>query len=183
MLFKEKFLQIEQNFIDKIFGFLAVGAILVGIILKFYNLNKIEPLRWKLEGYLSFEKESITVGNEIYPIEEVRKIQISNDDYVGRMAYTSRGNFGPTLSNGIHNYIIIYFESGKSKRYDFEMINSDDFQKLRETLIDYHLIGKIDYWKLADVLGEESTSETLALTDEIERRRTTTGCSNPTLFL
>jgi hypothetical protein len=29
---------------------------------KLYNLNKTEPLRGKLEGFLSFEKESITVG-------------------------------------------------------------------------------------------------------------------------
>ena len=173
MIFKEKFLQIEQNFIDKVFSLLAVGGFLVGIILKIYNFNKIEPLRGKLEGYLSLEKTSITVGKENYPIEKVRNIQISNDDYVGKMAYTSKGNFGPALSNGIHNYIIIYFETGKSKRYDFEMNNSDDFQKLRETLIDYHLIGKIEYWELAKVLGEKSTSDTLALTDEIKKRRAT----------
>lgn len=172
----------KQNFLDVFFGFLAVSTFIIGIILKFYNLNKIEPLRGKLGGFLSFEKESITADNEIYPIEEVKKIQISNEDYVGRLTHTSKGNFGPALSNGINNFIVIYFESGKSKRYDFELINSDDFQKEKETLIYYHLIGKIDYWELAHVLGAKTTSETLALTNEIKKRCKNT-CNSPTLFL
>ncbi|EJG02533.1 hypothetical protein [Flavobacterium sp. F52] len=171
MLFKQEVLNLEHNFIDEIFIWFTVGTFMFGAILKFYNLNKTEPLRGKFEGYLSFEKESITVGNEIYPIERIRKIQISNDDYVGRLAHISSGNLGPALSNGTNNFVIIYFESGTSKRYDFELINSDDFQKVRETLICYHLIGKIDYWELANVLGEKSTSEIRSLTDEINTKR------------
>ncbi|MBZ4037650.1 hypothetical protein K6T82_23010 [Flavobacterium sp. 17A] len=171
MLFKQKILRLEPNFIDEIFVWLAVGGFMFAVILKLYNFNKIEPFRGKLEGYLSFEKDSIIAGNEIYPIEKIRKIQISNDDYVGRLAHISSGNLGPALSNGINNFIIIYLESGTSKRYDFELINSDDFQKERETLIDYHIIGKIDYWELANVLGEKNTDEIHSLTDEINKRR------------
>jgi hypothetical protein len=171
MLFKQEVLNLQPNFIDEIFIWLAVSTFMFGVILKFYNLNKTEPLRGKFDGYLSFEKEYITVVDEIYPIEEIRKIKISNDDYIGRLAHISSGNLGPALSNGTNNFVIIYFESGTSKRYDFELINSDDFQKVRETLIDYHLIGKIDYWELAQVLGEKSTSETRALIDEINKKR------------
>jgi hypothetical protein len=173
MLFKQKVLNLEENFIDKIFIWFTVATFMFGIILKFYNLNKIEPLRGRLEGYLIFEKESITAGDEIYPIEKIRTIKISNDDYSGAFKNISEGNLGPALSNGTNNFIVIYLLSGKSKRYQFELINSDDFQKVRETLIYYNIIGKIDYWELAQVLGERSTSETLALTDEIEKTRTT----------
>ncbi|KAF2514736.1 hypothetical protein EYY60_03305 [Flavobacterium zhairuonense] len=172
MLFKQKVLNLEHNLIDEIFGWFAVSTFMFGIILKFYNSNKIEPLRGKLEGYLSFEKEAITVGNEIYPLEKIRKIKISNDDYVGRLAHISSGNLGPALSNGTNNFLILFFESSTSKRYAFELINSDDFQKVRETLIDYYLIGKIDYWELAYILGEKSTSEIRALNDEINKKRT-----------
>lgn len=171
MLFKQEVLNLEPNFIDEIFIWLTVGTFMFGVILKLYNLNKTEPLRGILDGYLSFEKESITVTSEIYPIEKIRSIKISNDDYVGRLAHISSGNLGPALSNGTNNFVIIYFESSTSKRYDFELINSDDFQKVRETLIYYHLIGKIDYWELANILGEKSTSEIRALTDEINTRR------------
>ncbi|WP_412464445.1 hypothetical protein [Flavobacterium mekongense] len=173
ILFKQKVLNLEENFIDKFFIWTAVSVSMFGVILKFYNLNKIEPLHGKLEGYLIFEKKSITVGNEIYPIDEIRTIKISNDDYSGALKNISKGNLGPALSNGTNNFITIYLVSGKSKRFQFELINSDDFQKVRETLIDYYIIEKIDYWELAQVLGERSTSETLALTDEIEKIRTT----------
>ncbi|MHC0445436.1 hypothetical protein ACWA1F_08495 [Flavobacterium sp. 3-218] len=171
MLFKQEVLDLQPNFIDEIFAWLAVSTFMFGVILKLYNLNEIAPIRGKLDGYLLFEKESITIGNEIYPITEIRKIKISNDDYVGRLAHISSGNLGPALSNGTNNFIIIYFEPGRSKRYDFELINSDDFQKERETLIDYHILGKIDYSELAYILGEKSTSETRTLTDEINKKR------------
>jgi hypothetical protein len=177
VFFKQKVLNLEENFIDKFFLWLALASFMFGTILKFYNMNKIEPLRGKLEGYLIFEKESITVGNEIYPIEKIRTIKISNDDYSGAFRNVSQGNLGPALSNGTNNSIVIYLISGEPKKYQFELINSDDFQKVRETLIDYNIIGKIDYWELAHVLGEKSTSETLALTDEIARRRTATNTS------
>lgn len=173
ILFKQKVLNLEKNFFDTIFIWLAVSTSMFAVILKFYNLDKIEALRGKLEGYLLFEKESIIVGNEVFPIEKIRTIKISNDDYSGGLKNISKGNLGPALSNGTNNFILIYFESGESKKYQFELINSDDFQKVRDKLIDYHIIGKIDYWELAQVLGERSTSETLALTDEIERKRAT----------
>lgn len=83
MFFKQKVLNLEENFIDTMFMWLAATTFMFGAILKIYNLNKIEPLRGKLEGYLLFEKDSITVGDEIYPIETIRTIKISNDDYRG----------------------------------------------------------------------------------------------------
>lgn len=173
MLFKQKVLNLEENFIDTIFMWLTVTTLIFSVILKFYNMNKIEPLRGKLEGYLIFEKDSITVGDKIYPIETIRTIKISNDDCRGVLKNISKGNLGPALSNGINNFIVLFFESGQTKRFQFELLNSNDFQNIRETLIDYHLTRKIDYWELAKVLGEKSTSDTLALTNEIEKRRTT----------
>jgi len=174
IFFKQNFLELKENFIDEFFIWVIISTLAFGLIIKFYNLNKYEPLRGHFEGYLSFEEKSITIGNEVYSIDEIRTIKISNDDYLGKQKNISSGNFGPVLSNGTENFITIFFSSGKSKRYQFELINSDDFQKLREILIDYHIAGKIDYWELAQVLGEKNTSETLELTKEIEKRSTTT---------
>lgn len=139
-----------------------------GLVLKFIGLTKIESLRGNLEGYLSFEKEFIIVDEEIYFLEKIRSIQIFNDDYSGKLVNTSKGNLGPALSNGTNNFIIIFLESGKNKKYQFEMINSNDFQKSRTILIEYHIKKKIDFWELANVLGEKSTEEIAELTKEIE---------------
>jgi len=171
MLFKQKVLNIEENLIDKIFMWLVVSTFMFGAILKFYNMGRFEPIRGEFKGYLSFEKDKITVCNEIYPIEKIRKIKISNDDYSGKLVNISKGNLGPALSNGTRNFIIIYFESGESKRHQFELINSVDFQKVRQELINYYLLGKIDFDEVANVLGEKSRSEVAEFKADIEKER------------
>ena len=179
MLFKQKILNIEENLIDKVFMWLAVCTFMFGVILKFYNIGRYELIHGKFEGYLIFEKEKITVCEEIYLIEKIRTIKISNDDYSGKLVNTSRGNLGPALSNGTRNFIIIYFESGESKRYQFEQINSNDFQKVRQELISYYLNGKIEFDEVANVLGEKSQSEVAEFKTEIEKERTTANSSYP----
>jgi hypothetical protein len=174
MLFKQKVLNIEENLIDKVFMWLVVNTFMFGVILKLYNIGRFEPIRGKFEGYLLFEKDKITVCEEIYPIEKIRTIKISNDDYSGKLVNTSKGNLGPALSNGTRNFIIIYFESGESKRYQFELNNSNDFQKLRREFISYYLNGKIEFDEAAKVLGEKSRSEVAEFKTEIEKERTIT---------
>jgi hypothetical protein len=170
LLFKQKVLNLEENLIDKVFTWMAVSTFVFGGILKFYNLCKFEPIRGKFEGYLSFEEDKITVCDEIYPIEKIRKIKISNDDYSGKRVNISKGNLGPVLSNGTRNFIIIYFESGESKRHQFELINSDDFQKVRHEFITYYIYRKIEFDEIANVLGEKSRSEIAELKLEIEKK-------------
>ncbi len=148
-------------------------AFVAGFILKLLGLSKIEPLKGKLDGFLIFDKDFIQAKDDVFPIETIRKIQISNEDYYGKLARISGGNFEPALSNGTNNFLVIYFESFQTKQIQYELLNSDDFLKIRETLINYHLKGKIDFWELAKVLGEKSTNETLALTAEIKTRDTT----------
>lgn len=167
ILIKDKVFKIEENLFDKIFQYLMIGCFIIGLILKFKGFTEIEPLRGKLDGSIVFNKDSISVKDEIFQIDEVRKIQISNDDYNGRLNGTSKGNFGPALSNGTNNFIVIFFESGISKRYQFELINSDDFQKIRNILIEYHLKGKMDFDEIANVLGEKSSEEIRDFKNEI----------------
>ena len=171
---KGKILNLESNLFDRIFQWTIVLTLICGLVTKFKGFTQIAPLNGKIDGFLIFEQQFIKVKDEVFPIETIRKIQISNEDYHGKLSRISKGNFGPALSNGTNNFIVIFFESGKTKRFQFELLNSNDFQNIRETLIDYHLIGKIDYWELAQVLGEKSTSDTLDLTSEIEKRSTTT---------
>lgn len=161
---------IEKNIINNIFMSILGLAFIAGLILKFIGFTQIERLNGKLDGYLIFDKDYVQVRDEVFPIGTIHKIQISNDDYYGKLVRISRGNFGQALSNGTNNFVVLFLKSNQTKQFQYELRNSDDFQKIRETLIDYHLKGKIDFWELAKVLGEESTSETLELAAEIERR-------------
>ncbi|MBC5864642.1 hypothetical protein [Flavobacterium turcicum] len=171
MLFKQKVLNLEENLLDKVLLWFVLSTFMFGVILKFYNIGKYEPIRGKLLGYLIFEKDKLTVCDEIYPIENIKNIKIYNNDYSGKLVNTSQGNLGPALSNGTSNHIIIFFESGKSKRHQFELINSDDLQKVRKELINYYLKGKIEFDEITNVLGEKSRSEVAEFKLEIENER------------
>lgn len=160
----------EENMFDTIFKFLAIAIMLIGFINMFRGFTQIKPLRGKLDGYLVFDNNNVCIKDEIIPISEIRKIQISNNDYRGLLEST-KGNFGPALSNGTKNYVVIYLENGKTKKYWFELINSNDFQNIRDILIEYHLLGKIDFWELAEVLGEKSSSEVKDFKEEILNKK------------
>lgn len=159
--------EIEENSFDKILIYSALTAMVCGLILKIANHNKIQPLRGKLDGFLIFDDKGIKVKEDEFPIESIRKIQISNNDYRG--LFIGARSFGPALSNGTNNHILIYFTDGTNKKYYFELLNPDDFQKMRGLLIDYHCKGKIDFWELSQVLGEKNSTEIRNLKEEIER--------------
>lgn len=159
LLFKEKFLELEKNFIDEIFMRLIIGVFIVALIIKFINLTNIEPLNGKLEGFLSFYMDSITVGDEIYLLEKIRTIKISNEDYRGKLVNTTGGNFGPALSNGTNNFITIFFESNKPKRIQFRINNSSEFQKIKPELINLYHCKKLDFEELAFILNVKGSQK------------------------
>ena len=168
------FLESKQNYISKMFMIIALLGFVSGLITKFIGFSQIEKLRGILEGDLVFKIDSIEIENKSYELKEIKRIVISNDDYSGKLIHMNRGNFGPALSNGTRNHIIIFLNSGESIKVNFELLNSNDFQKVRNELINYHINSKIDFWSLADILGEKSTTEIAELTTEIKNYNTTT---------
>jgi hypothetical protein len=162
--------------LEKIFkpiGLFFLYSAVIGIYLKIKNLFEIEPLRGTLEGNLIFEKESIIIINKHYPLDDINKIKISNDDYTGKLINYTKGNIGPALSNGTNNSIVIFLKSKETIQIQFELINSNDFQKIKPILIEYYLKGKIDFDELTYVLGEKSSSDIRELKEEINKIRNT----------
>jgi len=157
------------NLVDFTFLWLAVIVMIAGILLKFKGFTEIEPLRGNLEGDLIFEKESLIVNKKQYLLDEIHKIQISNDDYIGKLINFTQGNIVPALSNGTNNHLIIFLKSKETIKVFFELINSNDFQKAKPILIEYYLKKKIDFEELKYVLGEKSLQDIRELKEEITR--------------
>lgn len=157
------------NLVDLTFLWLAVIVMIAGIFLNLKGLNKIEPLKGTLEGDLIFEKESIIINNKSYSLDEINKIQISNDDYTGKLINFTQGNIGPALSNGTNNHLIIFLKSKETIKVFFELIDSNDFQKIKSILIEYYLKNKIDLDEMTYVLGEKSSSDIRELQEEITK--------------
>ena len=153
------------------FQYSVIAGIFIGIFYKIKNFTKTESLRGTLEGDLIFEKESIVINNKPYPLDEINKIKISNDDYIGKLINYTRGNVGPALSNGTNNYLVIFLKSKETVKISFELINSNDFQKIKKPLIEYYLREKIDFEELKYILGEKSRSDIQELHEEISKIR------------
>jgi hypothetical protein len=153
--------------IGVIFQWLAIIVMISGLYFKLRGLTQVEPLRGKLEGYLVFEKESIIINGKSYLLDQISKFKLTNDDYIGKIIHTSKGNIGPALSNGTNNSIIIFLKSKETIQIQFELINSNDFQNIRTTLIEYYLKTKIDFEEIANILGAKNRSEIRKLKEEI----------------
>ena len=163
----------EQNVYAEILMIIALLFFCLGLVTKFIGFTQFERLNGILSGEIIFKTELIEIENEEYKLKEIKRIEISNEDYKGkRINYTS-GNLGPALSNGTGNFLLIILNIEKSIKVNFEMINSNDIQKIRKELINYHINSKVDFWSLAHILGEESTEEIAELTSEIEKYSTT----------
>ncbi len=165
----DKFFKTEENIVHNIFIGIALAAFCSGLITKLLGFTQIERLEGILDGYITFKMDSIEIENKDYSLSEIKRIEIYNDDYNGKLIHTSRGNLGPALSNGTRNYLILFFNSGEQLKVNFELINSNDFQKVRNELINYHINSKIDFWSIANILGEKSPKETSELTEEINK--------------
>jgi hypothetical protein len=159
------------NPIDYPFQWVIITTMLLGLFLKFKGFTEIEPLRGTLEGDLIFEKDSIMIDNKLYTLDEINKIKISNDDYRSKLINISKGNIGPALSNGTNNYLVIFLKSKEPIKVFFELINSNDFQKIKPILIEYYLKGKIDFEEMTYVLGEKNSSDIRELKEEINKIR------------
>lgn len=167
--FKAEILKIENKNFDNVVMGILIATLWIGIGLKFIGFTKTEPLNGKFEGFLFIDKNSININNRGFQFEEVKNIEISNDDYYGKLVGISKGNFNCALSNGVNNYIKIKLYSGEIIINYFELYYANDFQKLRNELINFYLNGKIEFENLASVLGEKSKKEINELKLEIEK--------------
>ncbi|MBD3584016.1 hypothetical protein [Flavobacterium selenitireducens] len=162
------FLKIEGTLFEKILYFTISAIFVSAVILKIINLGKYLPLNGELDGYLIFKNDLVQIGDESFELDKIRSIKISNEDYIGRLFGSQKGNFGPALSNGTENFLSLIFMDNSTKKYQFELVRSDDFQKVRKTLIIYYIEGKMSYHELINVLGEKSESDQRQLEFEIE---------------
>ncbi len=58
----------ESDIIEKIFGFIMVGTIALGLI----NSLMQQQLQGKLEGKLIFDTDKIIIDNDVYKLNEIR---------------------------------------------------------------------------------------------------------------
>ena len=156
-LLKQYFFNPEKGLFDEIIMKLMLGLFLLGLILKTIGLTKPKILDEEFSGFLEFYKDYIIIDDERFKIEEIKSIEISNNDYYGKPQEAT--GFDSSLSNGVNNQILLRLNSGKTKSYNFELYNEHDMTKIEEELFYYYSKGKIDFFELAKILKIESKTE------------------------
>lgn len=160
---------IKRNLINNISLIIFFIALITGVILKFIGFVKYEPLKGKLDGFLIFEMNSIQIDEETFTLNKIKSIEISNDDYYGKLVGYSKGNFNGALSNGVNNHIKIILDSGEIIWRNYELYHANDFLKIRSELINYYRKGKMELDNLANVLGESSYDAIPELQNEFQK--------------
>jgi hypothetical protein len=155
----QKFLNIQSDLVTGIFG---GGIAILGFVALFWSIFGIEnpdSLKGSIEGFIVFKDDAIDIGKETFPINILKNVEISNEDYYGKRRVRSKGDFNSTFSNGVKNYLTITFLSNDKRTYNFQLLNSNDFQYVRKELVEYYKHGKITFENICIVLGEESKKE------------------------
>lgn len=159
LFINQKLLHIQSDLVTGVFG----GAIaILGFVALFWSIFGIgypDSLKGSLEGFIIFKNDVLEIGNETLPINSLKNIEISNEDYYGKMRLRCRGDFNSTFSNGVKNHITITFLSNEQKTYNFQLLNANDFQNVRKELIEYYKKEKMTFENICKVLGEESKKE------------------------
>lgn len=75
----------------------------IGLIGGFINFWFPEELKGKIEGKIIFEKDKITIDNEIFWTKDLKYIEVTQNNYRGR--YIPRNGFDGMFSQGCNNML------------------------------------------------------------------------------
>ena len=143
------------NYLFKILAGSGVALFIVLSIYKLIQMKRHEKIWGTFTGDLIFYSDKISVNNIIYNISDINRIEIDARDYYERDNYgiAAKHDFNGSLSNGIDNQLIIYFNNGQSQCIRFEQRKKGDLLKLKVILIDYYSQNKLSMLKLLEALN------------------------------
>ena len=134
------------------FGFIGFG---IGILARLIGSFIRQPLRGTLDGFIELNICGIKIDQKYFPLSEIKKINISNDDFYGKRINLNRSNLNSTISNGVNNELEITLNTGVIEKCYFQLYYPNDLQKNKKELINYHKAEKLDINILINTLGIE----------------------------
>lgn len=156
-LVKQTFFNPEKGLFEDIIMKSLLGLFILGFILKTIGLTRTKSINGEYSGFLEFHDDHIIIDQEKFKMDEIKSIEISNNDYYGKRDPLS--GFDSSLSNGNNNQIILRLNSGITKSCNFELYNEYDLEKVEEELFFYYSKGKIDFFELIKILKIKSKTE------------------------
>lgn len=129
-------------------------ATFVAYLNKLFVREKYSP-EGSLNGELSFYRDKIMIGENIILIDQIRLLNIKNDDYVGKEVREFGEFKREEGSFGVNNSITIQDRQQKFFETRFKQESRKEFDKMRPILLEYAKKGILDYEDLVYLLKIE----------------------------
>lgn len=129
-------LQIPDNKVPDWFSPIISIPILTAFIGGAINIWFREELKGKIEGKLIFEKEKITIDNEVFWIKDLKYIEITQNNYAGK--YIFRNGFDGMFSQGCKNELRIRLKKNQEKRCLFQILQKRELLQTSD-LLNYYI--------------------------------------------
>lgn len=127
----------------------------------FIITNKYRPLKGKLKGYINFNKDKITIADQDYSLDHIRKIEFEGVDWLGRECWNKglRERFEEPFSQGVDNTLVLFLKDKQIIKTRFQRLDVYEFREIEDIILEYYLRDKISYLHTVELLCLSSPSE------------------------
>ncbi|WP_172277034.1 hypothetical protein [Chryseobacterium sp. LAM-KRS1] len=112
-------LKVPEKEIPGWFAWIIGIPMFIAFIGGFINVWFPEQLKGRMEGKLIFEKEKITVDNEVFLTQNLKYVEIVQNDHKGR--FIIRNGADGAFSQGCNNYLKIRLLDNEERKVLFQI--------------------------------------------------------------
>lgn len=141
-----------------IFFFLIILNFVILYTIKFRNAFSYEQVTYDSDGRCFFNEKYIQINDEVYNIEDIIRLEITNYDIPGRQQ-GSVYELDAAWSSGTNNFITIYFENWQFVKKQFVLISESQFHKVQTELICYLKRGVLTEHEVLSLLRIQDYDE------------------------
>lgn len=141
--------------------FRTIIVFCVAIVTFYYLITsfvKYKSLNGTLNGDVIFEEDRIKVNDKIFELKDINNLDFCVNDYYGKKALTSRGDFDPQLSQGVNNYVTYTDSSGETQTIYFKLATEHHYDCLSPFINAAIKAKKLAFKRGIDIVGIENVS-------------------------
>lgn len=148
--------------------YIIIMATAVAYFNKMFQKEKYEP-KGITSGEVTFYKDKIFIGDKMIPIDQVKMINIKNDDFVGNEVRDFGEFKREEKSFGVNNFITVQNQMNTFFETQFKQKTRKEFENMREILLEYYKNGLFDYEDLVYIMKIEYDLEKSELKKDLEK--------------
>ncbi|MBS7333943.1 MAG: hypothetical protein KIG88_10150 [Weeksellaceae bacterium] len=149
--------------------FMIILATIAAYFNGYFKAPKVD-LEGYFDGKITFTKDSISIGNDSYSIQDIESITIHNNDYVGKKLYEQHEFETKGKSQGVDNQLILDLGNRKFIEAEFKQYTLGEFEKMKKILISYHKADKLTFDDLVYIMKLEYDIDKNELKKQINKR-------------